>query len=72
MCLETETSWPPYTNSWHTVFAVCLSESSPWKTAEVQAHFEKHKNSLMPRSLLEVAKFGAHNEKLGHFKMKRC
>lgn len=72
MCLETETSWPSYANSWHTVFAVCLSESSPWKTTEVREYFEKHRNSLMPRSFLEEAKFGVHNEKLGHFRIKKC
>lgn len=53
------------------LFAVCLSETSPWKTAEVRAYFEKHRNSLMPRSFLE-AKFGVHNEKLGHFRIKKC
>lgn len=72
MCLEAETSWPSYANSWHAVLAVCLRESSPWKTAEAQAYFEKHRNSLMPRSFLEEAKFGVHNEKLSHFRIKKC
>lgn len=72
MCLETETSWPSCANSWCTVFAVCLSESSPWETAEVLAYFEKHRNSPMPRNSLEEVKIGVRNEKLGYFRIKTC
>lgn len=72
MCLETETSWPSYANSWHTVFTVCHSKSPPWKTAEVWAYFEKHINRLMPRSFLNEAKFGVQNEKVSHLEIKKC